>query len=225
MLLKKLRLIMLPGILWGLWAGVKRIRRGLSTWSESRQRITRSLKGKAMSLVGDLLDPLLGLVSAVPIAGPVAANLIGSVTGSAGPEGEAGLLGTGGGVLQGISDVATQVINAPLDLLGVGSKAGAVDVTGFSGGNGRFATRTTVETLDVVTGLIVKIKRMPGSPHLMNKDLSAARKVFRASAKLHSQMPRRTVRESATTKLKDAAVDAAIRRAQGDDNCPTIIHK
>lgn len=95
----------------------------------------------------------------------------------------------------------------------------AVDMTGFSGGNGRFATRTTVETLDTQTGQIVKIKRMPGSPHMMNADIRAAKKVFRQTARLAKRMPRKTVKESKRTQLADAAIDKAIRGVQAED-CP-----
>jgi len=173
----------------------------------------------AHSLIGSLLDPVLGLVSSVPIAGPIVAGAVGSVTGSAGPEGEVGILGGEGSIIDQISGVARSVIDIPASVLNL-KGSGAVDITGFSGGNGRHATRTTVETLDVVTGQIVKIKRMPGSPHLMNNDISAAKKVFRATAKLHARMPRRTVKESEVEKLKKAAVQKAIRITQGDSCLP-----
>jgi len=89
----------------------------------------------------------------------------------------------------------------------------------WSGGNGQFATRTTVERLEIATGQVVITSRMPGSPHLMNSDIQAAKKVFRNVAKLNKRLPKRIQKESQTTKLKDAAVDAAIRRANQDDPC------
>lgn len=99
----------------------------------------------------------------------------------------------------------------------IGGAACPVDTTGFGGGNGKESTRTIVETMDLRTGKIVRRKILAGSPHLMNKDIAAARKVFRATSKLHARMPRRTVRESKTKQLTDAAVDKALRSVNCDD--------
>jgi len=91
-----------------------------------------------------------------------------------------------------------------------GDRGAAINLTGFSGGNGRTANRTIVETLDLAKQTIVARRFLPGTPYLMNSEITAAKKVFRQTAKLHGRMPRRTVRESETTKLKNAAVQAAI---------------
>jgi len=90
----------------------------------------------------------------------------------------------------------------------------------WSGGNGQFATRTTVERLEIANGQVTITSQSPGSPHLMNSDIQAAKKVFRNVAKLNRRLPRKTVKESPVSKLKDAAVEAAIRRANTDDCCP-----
>ena len=85
----------------------------------------------------------------------------------------------------------------------------AANMTGFGGGNGKEATRTIVQTVNLLTGKIVRFKILPGSPHLMNSEVSAAKRVFKISSKLHARMPRRTVKESQTKKLTDAAIAAA----------------
>lgn len=120
----------------------------------------------------------------------------------------------------------TGLIESPLGLLdqitggilGGVTGGGVVDSTGFGGGNGSVATRTVVETMDLKTGKIVRRKVMPGSPFLMNSEIKAAKKVFRQSAALSKRIPRKTVRESATTQLKNAAIEAAIRNATSGDH-------
>jgi len=166
---------------------------------------------------GGILSSLLGAVpggSAVlgliaPVVAPVAAvgtliaDPIGTVTGAVGGVTTAAL------GLAGIGDIA-QTAQAN----------GVVDTTGFGGGNGRTATRTIVQTMDLATGQITRVKTMPGSPRLMNSDVAAARKVIKSVGKLHNQMPRRTVKDSPATKLKDAAIAAALAKTQQIEHAP-----
>jgi len=120
----------------------------------------------------------------------------------------------GGTILTAGLDIVSSILPS---LTGAGAGTGVVKTTGFSGGNGRFKTRTTVETMDTMTGKIVRSKTMPGSPHLMNSEVSAAKRVFRRTRKLNARLPRRTVKESKMKQLTDAAVDATIRNVQCDD--------
>jgi len=119
----------------------------------------------------------------------------------------------GGTILTAGLDIVSSILPAITGATGTG----VVKTTGFSGGNGRFKTRTTVETMDTMTGKIVRSKTMPGSPHLMNSEVSAAKRVFRRTRKLNARLPRRTVKESKMKQLTDAAVDATIRNVQCDD--------
>jgi len=124
----------------------------------------------------------------------------------------------GGGTIGQLLNPVSQLTQVPFDLVGAvlgGGPGGVVDTTGFSGGNGRFATRTTVETMDTTTGQIVKMRRMPGSPKLMNSEVRAAKRVIKTVAKLHAKIPRRTVSESKMKKLTDAAIDEATRNVTG----------
>lgn len=90
------------------------------------------------------------------------------------------------------------------------------ELQGFSRGNGRTANRTLVQTLDLASGRIIRTRVLPGTPFLMNADVQAAKRVFKLSSKLHGKMPRRTVKESEVTKLKNAAVQQAIANV----SCP-----
>jgi len=196
--------------------------------------------------IGGLISSAMGLATS-PLALLGGAGAAGPV-GAPGPTGATGALtvpgtGTGGvgGVLSGavggvvgttMGAAATAVaipmqfveagLNVATGLLNVFDPATGeqqVDLTGFGGGNGRFSKRTIVQTLDQSTGQISQ-KIMSGAPHIMNSDIRAAKKVFRQSAKLHSRMPRRTVKESETTKLKNAAVSKALQNVQSGDCCP-----
>ena len=96
----------------------------------------------------------------------------------------------------------------------------------WSGGNGQFATRTRVERLNVLTGEISVVSLRPGSPHLMNSEVNAAKKLFRQVAALNKRMPRKTVKQSKMAKLTEAAVDAATRNVTTGghhqiDHCPS----
>jgi len=175
-----------------------------------------------MGILDGLIEAVTGVIAQVPVVGAPAAQVISQATDVVGLTSPAGA-GPGGGLLGNIIGVAT----SPLDILqgaigGVVGQIGGktVDLTGFGGGNGRFATRTIVETLDTQTGVVVKRRTMPGSPHIMNSEIRAAKKVFRQSRKLESRLPRRTVKQSKSSQLSEAAIDKAIRDTQSGD-CPT----
>ena len=136
-----------------------------------------------------------------------------------------GALGVGAGLSQKVAAPAVAIPSVAEAVVTVGASVGAlaadivVDSTGFGGGNGRTATRTIVQTMDLLTGKIVRQKFMEGSPKLMNKDVAAAKKVIRTAGKLQRALPKKTVRESPATQLKDAVIAKAIRNANQDD-CP-----
>jgi len=176
-----------------------------------------------MGLLDDLLaipQQALGIGASVDPTGLTGAalSLVGLGTGAA-PASPAGILG---GLLQAPGDVVQGLTGG---LLGgvLGGGPGPVDTTGFAGGNGKTATRTVVETMDLASGTIIRRKIMPGSPFLMNVDVKAAKKVFRQSAALAKRIPRKTVRQSATSQLKEAAIDSAIRNANSPDERAVIV--
>jgi len=148
------------------------------------QRVAEAVFEPAIEIIGDVASGAGGVVPSVPgLPSEIDPSTLIS------------------GLIGGDGNGAVQVRRAA---------AGVVDMTGFGGGNGREATRTIVETMDLATGKIIRRKILPGSPHLMNKDIAAAKKVFRATAELHKRMPRRTIKESKSKQLTDAATNAAI---------------
>lgn len=173
------------------------------------------------------IQRILGDVSAAPQAivdqavvgiGGATGTALGLAGSLAGPTGPAGGFGFQGA--SGIDESNLQpapIVNlrpqGPLDL--------SIAFGGFwSGGNGQFATRTIVERLNVITGAISVVSRRPGSPHLMNSDVQAAKKLFRQVAALNKRMPRKNVKQGKMSKLTDAAIDAATRNVAGGDCCP-----
>jgi len=88
-----------------------------------------------------------------------------------------------------------------------------------AGGNGRNFRRTIVLTIDSDTNEIVRRKVLAGAPHLMNRDLQIAKRVFRLSSKLHMKLPKRMVRQSRTKALTNQVVEQALQRAALP--CPT----
>ena len=90
------------------------------------------------------------------------------------------------------------------------SAAGAVNITGFGGGNGKTATRTIVQTLDLTTMKITAQKVIEGSPKLMNKDVAAMRKVLKVSADLRKRTPKQKTKPSQMTEMKNAIMQRAI---------------
>jgi len=136
--------------------------------------------------------------------------------------------------------IASEVIAAPLDVLsgvvggvtgiagsiaGVGGLAGGaqpggpVNATGFGGGNGKTATRTIVQTMDLATGEIIRVQMLAGSPKLMNKDVAAARKVARVRASLNKTTPTKTTKVSPMKTLQNSIVQAAIANVSCPPKC------
>jgi len=181
--------------------------------------------GSLTSLVTDVVaTPLQLIAGATGAPAPVAAltGPAAAVAGGGGPlDVLADVIGTVVatpiGLIEGAAGIIEGVAGIPGAILGGDGAAAAAPVTG---GNGRVHTRTIVQTVDNATGQVIKQKIMMGSPHMMNSDIQAAKKVFRQSAKLAARMPRRTVKQSAASKLTDAVTQRAIQNVQGGDSCP-----
>jgi hypothetical protein len=94
-------------------------------------------------------------------------------------------------------------------------------LSGAPGGNGRFARQTIVQTVDTMTGQVVKEKVLPGSPHLMNKDLVAAKRVMRITGKLGGRFGRRVRAPSKAKMVTEAVQDAIINRVGHTLACPS----
>lgn len=197
------------------------------------------------SLIGSVLSLPGALVGGVPVVGGL---LGGGEAGAAGPAGSPGTAlvpGNGGGSVLGLdpATIAGMLLSLPGGVLGsvlglvggqglLGGDGGngdgvfpttvtlAPDLTGFSRGNGRTANRTIVETVDLASGQIIRRRTLPGTPHMMNSDIRAAKKVFRQSAALRKTLPTRKTKESETTKLKNQLVASAMQNAACPPKCP-----
>jgi len=84
------------------------------------------------------------------------------------------------------------------------------------GGNGMTFRRTIVLTIRSADGVIVRQKVLEGSPHIMNKDIQIAKRVFRASTKLGARLPKKVVKRSRRSMLTDQVMENALERA----SCP-----
>lgn len=181
--------------------------------------------------MGFLDGTIAAISNVVDQAGGLVTGNVGSVTGAV--ETAVGTAtGFVGGVAQvplgalgDIGEVGDDILDfVPMNLIPGGSAQADVIRTGmaggnWSGGNGQFATRTTVERLEIATGRVSLIRQMPGSPHLMNSDIQAMKRTLKAVSQLSKRVPRKTIRESEVTKLKNAAVQQALANMAAP-SCP-----
>jgi len=84
---------------------------------------------------------------------------------------------------------------------------------GMGGGNGFSFRRTIVQTIRSFDGVILNIEVLRGAPHLMNRDLQTAKRVFRISSKLGARLPKKMVRMSRTKMLMQSLQESALERA------------
>jgi len=170
-----------------------------------------------VSFFGNLLNigkRLLGIGGGAAAAAPAAAAIVPRVTAGAGSAAAraaaraaragAGAVALGGGFALGESIFS-------------GDDGAAVEGVG---GNGNTFRRTIVLTIRASDGVIVRRKVLEGSPHLMNKDIQIAKRVFRTSTKLGGRLPKKVVRRSRKSMLMDQVMENALERA----SCPPVVH-
>lgn len=119
----------------------------------------------------------------------------------------------GAGVAGGVVGLGAGLVIGP-----DGQPVGAAGGPGV-GGNGLTFTRTIVQSVDARDGTVLRQQVLQGAPHLMNRDLAIAKRVFRLAGKLHRRMPKRSVRMSRTKMLTQQVVENALERAALP--CPT----
>lgn len=159
------------------------------------------LIGGGIKLIGSALGVIPPkVVAAVRPVLPAAAVAAGSfATGAL-------AFGGGGGAAAGGAPLAApggQFINPATGQIG-----------GLSGGNGMFTTVTVVSTFNNQTGAVVKQRNFLGSPFLMNKEVSHLRSTTRKLMKGAARVPRRSVKQSTASKLKDQLEDTLLHAAQ-----------
>ncbi len=153
--------------------------------------------------MGEILSELAGI-------GETALSVLGTGIGASPVATVTDVIGATQDTAQSVVDLAAGAVgfgpDDPAAQLAVQQelKPDALGMQGFGGGNGRFAKRTIVQTLDRARGVIVSFQILNGAPHIMNSDITAAKRVFRQVSKLTQKLPRKTVKESATKKIVNA---------------------
>jgi len=92
----------------------------------------------------------------------------------------------------------------------------AVTKGGFACPTNKNRVRTIIQTISPA-GKVIRQSIEKGRPFLMNRDIVIAKRVFRTVAKVSGRLPKRTVKQSAASMLKDAAIDKAMRDVLTDN--------
>jgi len=160
---------------------------------------------------------LLGKVA--PIAG---ALLGGTAAGTAiatllGGEETVTKVGTGAqlATLRGVSPVLGT--NVAQSLAAIGVTPGGVACPPTTGG---LRKRTIVQTFCPSSGKVFKQEMFAGGVAVRASDVAAAKRVFRQVRKLNEKMPRKQVKETMITQLKNRVINNALERAGDDPSCP-----
>jgi len=81
-------------------------------------------------------------------------------------------------------------------------------------GTGALRRRTIVETFNPTTGGVFKREILKGAPAVMQSDVAAANRLNRQLRRLNKKQPKKLVRQSTITQLKDEVVETALRHAR-----------
>ena len=139
-----------------------------------------------------------------------------AVAGGAGVLG-GGILATIGQSIFGDSGSAATAVQA----LPRGDGGGGVPLAAM-GGNGMSFRRTIIQTIRSDDGVVIRQEIKQGAPHIMNKDIQIAKRVFRMSTRMHNKLPKRTVRPSRMKQLTAQVLENALRdKACPPPPCPT----
>jgi len=112
-----------------------------------------------------------------------------------------------------ISTAAGIVAGAGTSALLASPAAAARRGGGVGGGNGVTHLRTVVQSIDNATGNVIREDIREGSPFLMNKDMQTARRVFKMIGMASKRLPKKMVRVSEATMLKDQLVTSSLQAA------------
>lgn len=84
---------------------------------------------------------------------------------------------------------------------------------------GAMRKQTLVQTLDA-SGKVIKQTVTKGGVAVFQQDVTAANRVARQLRRLEKRMPRKLVKQSEQSRLKDEVTNAALRRARDLSDCP-----
>jgi len=159
--------------------------------------------GSGMGFLDSIFDVVAPLVSTfIPGGGLIAAAGRAAGLGSQ-PVRAAPIPNIGGTALGGVIPARA----GAAALAAQAAPAGAA--LSIGGGNGQVSVMTIVQTIDNATGAVIRTKTLRGSPFLMNNDIAVAKRVFRTVGKLSGRLPKKIVKQSEASKLKDEIQDAA----------------
>lgn len=184
------------------------------------------------SIIGAIAKPILSSFLPTPAPAPVLAPKPFLATASGGPgfvgplpvnvaPGPSGVKVTGGGatIFGGGQRDDPQLRNNRLAAMSADTSSG-----GIKGGNGATATRTLIQTVDLLTGLITNLDIRPGSPFLMNNDVRKIRGLSKKLLRAAGKVPRRTVRTTPQKQLTNAVIQRTLSSVLTGDahhpHCP-----
>lgn len=81
----------------------------------------------------------------------------------------------------------------------------------ISGGNGKVAKRTIVQTINLDTGLVVNEVTLEGAPFLMNKAVRELARTTKKLRKANRKIPTRTVKQSLGSQLTERVLNQTIQ--------------
>lgn len=151
-----------------------------------------------MGFFSDILGAALPIVGAV-LGGPAGAAAGVALAGIVDPEDEPAPLTIGGTGVRAIT----------LEEAKAAQKAGVLGPAATGG----LRKRTIVETVNN-RGIVVKRKVTKGGVAVFQADVTAANRVARQLRKLDKRMPRKLVKQSEISRLKDEVTEAALRHAR-----------
>jgi len=169
--------------------------------------------------VGDIFTaaaPVLGIVS--PQLG-FGAAAVGGLLSDEEPVAKKAAAATGQlGNITGSKLITPGVAKTPSQVFEEVAAGNGGRVTMAVSATGALRRRTIVETFNPRTGAVSKRETLKGAPAVMQSDVAAANRLNRALRRLNKKQPKKLVRESEMTALKNEVVNSALRRAR--DPCP-----
>jgi len=172
-----------------------------------------------------------GLSSVVGAAAPIATTALGLAapiaTGGLSPAIISTALGQPSAVLAAAPTLGTAATQQVLALapesiaLQVRSETGQTlqQILSIQAGRMKNKVTTVVFTVQGMTGQIVKMQAMEGRPAIMASEARRARRFIKQISDASQKLPRKQVRESESTKIKNQILQSAVARITGP--CPS----
>jgi len=173
------------------------------------------------AVVGGILNPVGTVTKLLTGDAKTAAS---AATAQSGAAVGATSLSAGGVVVKGVQAIAKSpavqgavggalateaVIGDTAKIIGTGKGQIMGTFTG-GGGNGQFAKRTIVQTINLANGAVTNQVILEGAPFLMNKAVRELARTTKKLNKAHAKIPRRSVKMSLSKQLTDKVLRETI---------------